>query len=96
MYKINSDFFHNQIITNLSDRLKKEFILFVDPDEAKQFGRADHILVMQFDDFVVGATHDKEVIKNLVSKDSVKTGTATIEGKKVDVVGAISSPPAFP
>lgn len=91
LYKINSDFFHNQIITNLSDRLAQEFILFVGPKEAKQLGRADHILVMQFDDFVVGATHDKEVIQNLVSKDSVKVGSATVEGKKVDVFDKVKA-----
>ena len=91
LYKINSDFFHNQIVTNLSDRLGNNFIEFVGPDEAGQFGHADHILKMQFDDFVVGATHDKEVIKNLTSKDSVKVGTANVEGKKVDVYDKVKA-----
>jgi len=91
LYKINSDFFHNQIITKLSDRLRNNFVLFTDPEEAKNIGHADQILIMQFDDFIVGATRDKEVVQNLVSKDSVKTGTATIDGKKVDVFDKVNA-----
>ncbi len=91
LYKINSELFHNQIISYLSEKLNNNFILLLNPEEAKQFGRADHILVMQFDNFVVGVTHDKEVEKNLVSKDSVKVGSATISGQKVDVFDKVKA-----
>ncbi len=91
IYKVNSDFFQNEVVAYLSDKLGNNFVLFLDPKEAKQLGHADHILIMQFDDFVVGSTHDKDVVNNLVSKDSVKVGTATIAGQKVDVFDKVKA-----
>jgi hypothetical protein len=91
LYKINAEFFQNQIIGNLSKNYAKDFIVFMNPAEAKNLNRADQIIMMRFDEFVVGSTRDKEVVKELTSKDSVKTGTATIEGKKVDVYDKVKA-----
>ena len=91
LYKINSEFFHNQIVSYLDERLSDQFVLFAGAEEAEQIGRADHILVMQFDEFVVGSTREKDVVKDLVSKDSVKVGTANIEGRKVDVYDKVKA-----
>lgn len=91
LYKINSDFFRNQIISLLSERRSNDFILFASQEEARQFSRVDHVILMKFDDFVVGSSRDKEVIQELTSKDSVKVGTATIEGKKVDIYNKVKA-----
>ncbi len=91
LYKINSEFFQSQIISYLADKQANNFILFLNPKDAKGMNRVDQVVLMQFDNFVVGSTHDKEVIKDLVSKDSVKVGSATIDGQKVDVFDKVKA-----
>lgn len=91
LYKINSDFFQSQMISNLSNRHAKDFIVFMNPDEAKNLNRADQVIMMRFDNFVVGSSRDKDVVKEITSKDSVKVGTATVGGKKVDVFNRVKA-----
>lgn len=91
LYKLNSEFFQNQIISYLENRQADNFILFLNSTEAKDFNRVDQVILMQFDNFVVGSSHDKEVTKELISRDSVKVGSATIEGKKVDVFDKVKA-----
>ena len=91
LYKLNSEFFQNQIISNLSKKYAKDFIVFMNPDEAKNLNRADHVIMMRFDDFVVGSSRDKDLVKEITSKDSVKVGTATIDGKKVDIFNRVKA-----
>ena len=90
-YKISSDFFYDQVYAMLDKNIKKEFLQFYDPDTAKKLAYADEILAMEFDDFTVGSTYDKDTEKELTSKDSVKTGTATINGKKIDVFDRVKA-----
>lgn len=84
-YKLSSDFFYDQVYNLLAKSSKREFVEFYDPSAAKNLPYVDEILRMEFDDFVVGSTYDKETEKEYTSKDSVKTGTATVNGQKVDV-----------
>jgi hypothetical protein len=91
LYKLNSDFFQSQIIAHLSDKHAKNFIVFVDQEESKNLERVDQVVMMQFDDFIIGSTKDKEVVKELTSKDSVKVGTATVDGRKVDVYDRVKA-----
>lgn len=91
LYKINSEFFQNQIISYLAVKQSNNFILFLNSKEAREMNRVDQVIIMQFDNFVVGSTRDKEVIKDLVSKDSVKVGSATIDGRKVDVFDKVKA-----
>ncbi len=91
LYKISSEFFQNQIISSLEKNYAKDFIVFMNPAEAKKHKRADQVIIMRFDEFVVGSTKEKEVVKEITSKDSVKVGTATIEGKKVDVYDKVKA-----
>jgi len=90
-YKLSSDFFYDQVYTLLAKSSKQEFVEFYDPPAAKQLPYVDEILRMEFDDFVVGSTYDKETEKEFTSKDSVKTGTATINGQKVDVFDRVKA-----
>ncbi len=90
-YKLSSDFFYDQVYTLLNKTSKREFVEFYNPETAKQLPYVDEILRMEFDDFVVGSTYDKESEKEFTSKDSVKTGQATINGQKVDVFDRVKA-----
>jgi hypothetical protein len=90
-YKLSSDFFYDQVYTLLAKSSKQEFVEFYAPEAAKQLPYVDEILMMEFDDFVVGSTYDKDSEKEFISKDSVKTGTATINGQKVDVFDQVKA-----
>jgi hypothetical protein len=90
-YKISSDFFYDQVYMLLDKNSKREFVEFYSPNAAKNLPFVDEILMMEFDDFTVGSTYDKDSEKEYTSKDSVKTGTATINGQKVDVYDRVKA-----
>lgn len=90
-YKLSSDFFYDQVYTLLNKTSRREFVEFYSPETAKQLPYVDEILRMEFDDFVVGSTYDKDSEKEFTSKDSVKTGSATINGQKVDVFDRVKA-----
>ncbi len=50
----------------------------------------DHVVVLQFDDFVVGQVYVKEASKQ-VSKDSVIVGSTTVDDKTYDVYGTVEA-----
>ena len=75
----------------LNKTSKREFVEFYSPEAAKKLPYVDEILMMEFDDFVVGSTYDKDSEKEFTSKDSVKTGSATIKGQKVDVFDRVKA-----
>jgi tetratricopeptide (TPR) repeat protein len=90
-YKISSDFFFDQVYSFLAKGMRQEFVEFYDPASAKNLPYADEILVMQFDDFIVGATNDKESEKEYISKDSVKVGTTKVNGQTIDVFNKVKA-----
>lgn len=90
-YKISSDFFFDQVYTLLDKTSKREFVEFYDPAAAKKLPYVDELLRMEFDDFVVGSTYDKDTEKEFTSKDSVKIGTVTINGQKVDAFDRVKA-----
>ncbi|MFA6127461.1 MAG: hypothetical protein WC699_09160 [Bacteroidales bacterium] len=90
-YKISSDFFYDQVYNLLDKNSRREFVDFYDPSAAKKLPYVDEILRMEFDDFIVGSTYDKDTEKEYTSKDSVKTGTATINGQKVEVFDVVKA-----
>ncbi len=90
-YKLSSDFFYDQVYSLLNKTSKREFVEFYSPEAAKKLPYVDEILMMEFDDFVVGSTYDKDSEKEFTSKDSVKTGSATIKGQKVDVFDRVKA-----
>jgi tetratricopeptide (TPR) repeat protein len=90
-YKISSDFFYDQVYTLLARSSKQEFVEFYDPAEGAKLPYIDEILMMEFDDFVVGSTYDKDTEKEFTSQDSVKIGSATVNGQKVDVYDRVKA-----
>jgi hypothetical protein len=90
-YQISSQFFYDQVFSFLSSGIKQEFVEFYDPKEAKKLPYVDEVLTMEFDDFIVGAINDKDSEKEYTSKDSVRVGTATVNGQKVDVYDRVKA-----
>ena len=90
-YKLNSDFFYNDILSYLNKDNSMEFVRLINSKEANQYREVDQILIMQFYDFQVGGTKDEQKEKEYTSRDSVKTGSATINGQRVDVYDKVKA-----
>lgn len=92
-YELSANFFQDKIEEYLHSQFRSNlFVRFYTPKEAERenLEYVDQYIRLQFDDFTVGETH---VLKDTetISKDSVKVGTVTIEGKKVDAYGTVSA-----
>lgn len=93
LYQYSNEFFVSKIDEFLqkNKRLNK-FIIFYQSEEAKQLKlNPDHVVRLEFIDFVVGETFIKSEKEKVTSKDSVKVGEAKIAGKKVDVWGLVDA-----
>lgn len=88
---LSHEFFQNRLQEEL-DRRVNEFVRFYSPAEATRVGldQPDHVIVLQFDDFVVGQVYVKETSRQ-VSKDSVVVGTTTVEDETYDVYGTVEA-----
>jgi tetratricopeptide (TPR) repeat protein len=93
MYQYSNDFFRGKIDEFLqTNRRLNKFIRFYQPAEAKQLKlNPDHVVRLEFIEFVVGETNLKSEKVNVTSKDSVRTGTAKIDGKNLDVYGLVNA-----
>lgn len=93
LYDYSYEFFQGQVEDYLSNnRRVNQFIRFYTPAEAEQLKRSpDQVVRLEFVEFVVGQTRvDSKEIK-VTSEDSVKTGTAKLRGKEVDVYGKVNA-----
>lgn len=90
-YKLSANFFYDKVLSYLNSSRSNEFVNFLSPKEAKVYSQIDHIMQMEFFDFQVGASKEQQKEKTYTSKDSVKVGSATIEGKKVDVFNRVKA-----
>ncbi|SOE20503.1 hypothetical protein SAMN06298216_0993 [Spirosomataceae bacterium TFI 002] len=93
IYKLSSDYFNDRVNEFLTENKRmNEFIRFYSPSEAETVGlKPDHIVKLEFLDFVVGETFLESKKETLTSADSVKTGTVTIRGKKVDAYDKVKA-----
>ena len=92
-YQLTSDFFLNQILESLLRNRPNEFVAYYSPESARKEGinQPDQLLRMNFDDFVIGQTYDKESVKE-VSRDSVEVGTVTLKtGEKVKAYNTVKA-----
>lgn len=89
---LSHEFFQNRLYEFIERGGFNEFVRFYSPAEADREGldRPDHVIVMQFDDFVVGQTYFKESSRQ-ISKDSVVVGSVEIDGEKRDVYGEVEA-----
>ncbi|MFN3782965.1 MAG: hypothetical protein ACK4R6_03555 [Spirosomataceae bacterium] len=93
LYEYSQAYFQEQINEFLqTNRRLNQFIRFYQPEEAETIKLTpDQVVRLQFVDFTVGQTRIQSEKKIATSKDSVKTGEATIEGKKVPVFAKVNA-----
>lgn len=94
-YKVSADFFYDQVTQYLRNQNRQyQFIAFYTPREAqsRKIQTPDHILRLQFEDFVVGQTNTHRNTETVASEDSVKVGEITLEnGKKKPIYDIVSA-----
>jgi len=93
VYQLSNAYFQDRINDYLktNHRLNK-FVQFYTPGEAtKGKLKPDHVITLQFDDFVVGQMLIEKNTETVTSKDSVKIGEKTVNRKKVEFYGKVTA-----
>lgn len=90
--ELTNEYFENKLINYLDGYSQNRFVQFFGYDEAQQIGlQPDHIISMQFDDFVLGQTLIESKTKE-VKRDSVVVGQYTDQdGTEHDVYGTVKA-----
>ncbi len=93
LYQYSNEYFQGKVDEFLrTNRRMNKFIRFYSPEEAKTVKLSpDQVVRLEFIDFVVGETNIQTDRQNVTSKDSVKTGEANVNGKKVPVYGKVNA-----
>ncbi len=94
LFTLSDEFFRNKIYEYISTNPRmNEFVRFYTPAEAfaQRLDKPDHVVKLQFDDFVVGQTALNSNTETVTSKDSVKVGEVKIEGKIVSVYNRVTA-----
>jgi hypothetical protein len=94
LFNVSDEFFRNKIYEYISTNPRmNEFVRFYTPAEAlaQRLDKPDHIVKLQFDDFVVGQSFLNSNTETVTSKDSVKVGEVKVEGKIVSVYNRVSA-----
>jgi len=92
-YNLSGGFFQDKVEEFLHQNYtERTFIQFYTPTEAKavELPYVDQIIKIQFDDFSVGNSVLKEK-EETVTKDSVRVGEASIDGKTVPVYNTVKA-----
>lgn len=93
VYQLSNAYFQDRIneFLQTNQRINK-FVRFYTPDEATRNKlKPDHIITLQFDDFVVGQTLIEKNTETVVSKDSVKIGEKTVNRRKVEFYDKVTA-----
>lgn len=91
-YQLSNEYFQKQIEQFLqTNKQLNKFVQFYTPKEATE-GKVtpDHVITLQFDDFVVGQTILDRHTKS-VSKDSVKVGETKVRDRTVPVYNTVKA-----
>lgn len=91
-YQLSNEYFQREIDNFLKTNKKiNKFVQFYTPEEATEMKlQPDHVLTLQFDDFVVGQTLIERNTK-AVEKDSVKIGETKIRDRPTPVYGKVKA-----
>ncbi|MCP1382757.1 hypothetical protein [Runella salmonicolor] len=92
-YQLSNEYFQNKVneFLQTNKRLNK-FVRFYSPQEASSTRlKPDHVIKLEFDDFVVGQTLIQSNTDVVTSKDSVKVGETTVNGKKIPVYNKVTA-----
>ncbi len=89
---LSNEYFQNKINEFVSSIRMNEFVRFYTPQEARsaKLEKPDHVIRLQFDDFVVGQMYLKESTQK-VSRDSVIVGQVEVEGVKKNVYSTVTA-----
>lgn len=92
-YALSNEYFQGKINEFLRTNHKlNQFVRFHSPEMAEQNKlKPDHIIRLQFDDFIVGQTYVETNTNTVTSKDSVKVGETTVNGKKIPVFNKVTA-----
>lgn len=93
LYKLSGDVFYKEVINTLNQIESERLVRFIFEKDANQYksGDFDQRLIIRFEDFVVGETHTKERVENIVS-DSIKVGqTKMRDGTYKDIFGIVKA-----
>ncbi|TDE18643.1 hypothetical protein [Dyadobacter psychrotolerans] len=93
LYKLSNEYFQDRVdeFLRTNKRLNK-FVRFYTPREAADYKlQPDHVITLQFDDFVVGQTLLEKDTETVTSKDSVKVGEKSIGRSKVPVYDKVTA-----
>lgn len=93
LYQYSNEYMQNKVSEYLqNNRRMNKFIRFYEPKEVSEIKlNPDHVVRLEFIDFVVGETSLTRDRFEVVSKDSVKTGSTVIEGKTYEVKGKVKA-----
>ncbi|PLK45198.1 hypothetical protein [Emticicia sp. TH156] len=93
LFQYSNEYFQDKIEEFVrTNRRMNRFVQFYSPDEATKMQlKPDQVVRLEIVDFVVGETNLTNDRATVTSKDSVKTGEATINGKKVPVYGKVTA-----
>lgn len=91
-YQLSADFFSENLMTEISQHFANRFVRFYNASELSNNNtiRPHQYLVLNFEDFSIGNTSDTKNTVEL-TRDSVFMGTATVDGKKVNVYNTIKA-----
>jgi hypothetical protein len=91
-YQYSADFFSTNLISELSRNLEKRMIKFYSYENlgSNSSVQPHQYLVLNFEDFSIGNVFDSKKTID-VKRDSVKVGTAKVDGKTVDVYNTVTA-----
>ncbi|MCE6990763.1 hypothetical protein [Dyadobacter sp. CY323] len=92
-YQLSNEYFQDRVNEYLqtNKRLNK-FVRFYMPEEAAEIKlQPDHVITLQFDDFVVGQTLIEKNTETVTSKDTVKVSEKLVGRSKIPIYGKVSA-----
>jgi hypothetical protein len=93
LYQLSNTYFQERIQEFLqTNRRLNKFVRFYTPAEATDAKlKPDHVVILQFDDFVVGQTLLEKNTETVTSKDSVKVSEKTVGRTKIPIYGKVTA-----
>lgn len=93
VYQLSNAYFQEKVNEFLKSNVRENrFVRYYTPEEAEGAKlKPDHVVTLQFDDFVVGQTLLERNTETMTSKDSVKVGETKIRDKAQPVYGKVTA-----
>jgi len=91
-FQLTADFFYNNLMSQMSKVTANRYVRIFSEEEAsrERLTRPDQFLVLEFEEFVVGAMRESKSTVEL-KRDSVVVGTTKVNGKDQKVYGTVKA-----